>query len=104
MKNLLGRLMSRPFDELRVIAATWGTLTRDPNPSQNDLAIAVYHTMMDRSAVRGVWESLSPEERSFVSWLLNQRNMLALADELPAQLDRPPQEVEQLLARVRRAG
>lgn len=104
MKNLLGRLMSRPFDELRVIAATWGTLTRDPNPAQNDLAIAVYHTMMDRSAVRGVWEGLSPEERSFVSWLLNQRNMLALADELPAQLDRPPEEVEPLLARVRRAG
>ncbi|HEX8229567.1 MAG TPA: helicase-associated domain-containing protein [Chloroflexia bacterium] len=96
--------MSRPFDELRVIAATWGTLTRDPNPSQNDLAIAVYHTMMDRSAVRGVWESISPEERSFVGWLLNQRNMLALADELPAQLDRPPEEVEALLGRVRRAG
>lgn len=104
MKNLLGRLMSRPFDELRVIAATWGTLTRDPNPPQNDLAIAVYHTMMDRSAVRGVWEGLSPEERSFVGWLLNQRNMLALADELPAQLDRPPVEVEALLGRVRRAG
>ncbi|HEX8600204.1 MAG TPA: helicase-associated domain-containing protein [Chloroflexia bacterium] len=104
MKNLLGRLMSRPFEELRVIAATWGTLTRDPNPSQNDLAIAVYHTMMDRSAVRGVWEGISPEERSFIGWLLNQRNMLALADELPAQLDRPPEEVEQLLGRVRRAG
>ncbi|MEA2576006.1 MAG: hypothetical protein QOH93_3304 [Chloroflexia bacterium] len=104
MKNLLGRLMSRPFDELRVIAATWGTLTREPSPSQNDLAIAVYHTMMDRSAVRGVWESISPEERSFVAWLLNQRNMLALADELPAHLDLPPDEVEQLLARVRRAG
>lgn len=104
MKNLLGRLMSRPFEELRVIATTWGTLTRDTNPAQNDLAIAVYHTMMDRSAVRGVWESISPEERSFVGWLLNQRNMLALADELPAQLDRPPDEVEQLLGRVRRAG
>ncbi len=104
MKNLLGRLMSRPFDELRVIAATWGTLTRDPNPSQNDLAIAVYHTMMDRSAVRGVWESISPEEHAFMSWLLAQRSMLALADELPAQLDRPPEEVELLLERVRRAG
>lgn len=104
MKNLLGRLMSRPFDELRVIAAIWGTLTREPNPAQNDLAIAVYHTMVERSAVRGVWESISPEERAFLGWLLAQRNMLALADELPALLDRPPDEVAALVERVRRAG
>lgn len=104
MKNLLGRLMSRPFDELKVISITWGTLTRDPNPTQNDLAVAAYHTMVDPSAVRGVWENLDPEARAFIVWLLNQRNMLALVDELSANLDRPPEEVGTLLERSRRAG
>jgi hypothetical protein len=96
--------MSRPLDELRAIAATWGTLTRDPNPSQNDLAITVYHTMVDPSAMRGVWENLGTEDRAFLSWLLNQRNMLALVDDLPGLIDRPPDEVTALLERVRQAG
>ncbi|MDQ6693689.1 MAG: hypothetical protein M3014_04610, partial [Chloroflexota bacterium] len=104
MKNLLGRLMSRPMDELRQIAATWGTLTRDKDPSQNDLSVAVYHTMLEKSATRGVWEGLSPDDRVFINWLLNQRNMLALADDLPALLGRPVEEVEPQLERVRRAG
>lgn len=104
MKNLLGRLMSRPFDELKAISDAWATLTRDPNPTQNDLAIAVYHTMTEPSAVRGVWESLDPEAQSFMRWLQGQRNMLALVDDLPAHLDRPPDEVTPLLNRIRRLG
>src|SRR5438874_4474353 len=104
LKNLLGRLMSRPLDELRAISATWGTLTRDASPTQNDLAIAVYHTMVDPSGMRGIWENLDVEERAFTSWLLNQRNMLALVDDLPGLLDRPPEEVAPLLERVRRIG
>jgi len=96
--------MSRPFDELKVIASTWGALTRDPSPSHNDLAIAVYHAMIDPSAARGVWESLDPEMRAFTTWLLDQRNMLALVDDLPSNLDRPPAEVEELLERVRQVG
>ena len=91
--------MSRPFEELKSIANTWGTLTRDPNPTQNDLAIAAYHTMVDRSAVRAVWGNLDPEARSFVSWLLDQRNMLALVDDLPALLGTPPEEAAALLER-----
>jgi hypothetical protein len=96
--------MSRPFDELKTIAATWATLTRDPNPPQNDLAIAVYHTMVDRSAMRAVWENLDPEARAFIVWLLGQRNMLALVDDLPGHLNQPPEEVTPLLERTRRAG
>jgi hypothetical protein len=96
--------MSRPFDELKAIANTWGTLTRDPNPTQNDLAIAAYHTMVDRSAVRAVWGNLEPESRAFMSWLLDQRNMLALVDDLPALLDSPPDETTALLERNRRIG
>jgi hypothetical protein len=86
LKNLLGRLMSRPADELRAIAGVWGTITRDPTPSQNDLAIAVYHTMVDPSAVRGVWENVWPEDRTFLTWLLGQRNMLAIVDDVPVLL------------------
>ena len=67
--------MSRPLDELRAISTAWGTLTRDSSPTQNDLAIAVYHTMVDPSGIRGIWENLDVEERAFISWLLNQRNM-----------------------------
>lgn len=104
MKNLLGRLMSRPLDELKGISAAWGTLTSDPNPSHNDLAIAAYHTMVDLSAVRGTWGNLDPEARAFIAWLLNQRNMLALVDDLPAHLDLPPDEVAPLLERTRRIG
>jgi hypothetical protein len=96
--------MSRPLDELRAISAAWGTLTRDASPTQNDLAIAVYHTMVDPSGMRGVWENLDVEERAFTSWLLNQRNMLALVDDLPGLLDRTPDEVAPLLERVRRIG
>lgn|GEM_PF-1927429 len=104
MKNLLGRLMSRPFDELKAIAATWATLTRDPNPPQNDLAVAVYHTMVDRSAARAVWEGLDPDVRSFVTWLLGQRNMLALVDDLPGHLKQPYEEITPVLERTRRVG
>jgi hypothetical protein len=96
--------MSRPLDELRAISMAWGTLTRDASPTQNDLAIAVYHTMVDPSGMRGIWENLDVEERAFISWLLNQRNMLALVDDLPGLLDRPPDEVAPLLERVRRIG
>ncbi len=96
--------MSRPLDELRAISTVWGTLTRDATPTQNDLAIGVYHTMVDPSGMREVWENLDIEERAFVSWLLNQRNMLALVDDLPGLLDRPPEEVTALLERVRRIG
>ena len=96
--------MSRPADELRTIAAVWGTVTRDQSPSQNDLAIAVYHTMVDPSAVRGVWENIGPEDHTFLTWLLGQRNMLAVVDDLPGLIDRPPEEVGALLERVRRAG
>src|SRR5215210_6355319 len=99
LKNLLGRLMSRPLDELKALSATWGALTRDPNPSQNDLAIAVYHAMVDSSATRGVWESLDPEMRAFILWLIEQRNMLTLVDDLPTHLERPSEEVAILLER-----
>ncbi len=104
MKNLLGRLMSRPLDELKTIASVWGALTRDPNPSQNDLAIASYHAMVDPSSMRGVWESLDPEMRTFILWLLDQRNMLSLADDLPAHLSRPQEEIAPLLERIRLIG
>jgi hypothetical protein len=60
--------------------------------------------MVDRSAVRAVWGNLDPEARSFVGWLLDQRNMLALVDELPALLDTPPDEAAALLERTRRLG
>ncbi len=104
MKNLLGRLMSRPLDELRVIAAMWGTLTRDAVPSQNDLAIAAYHTLVDPSAVRGVWENLEAEDRAFLAWLINQRNMLAIVDDVPGLIDRTPEETAALLERLRVVG
>jgi hypothetical protein len=51
-----------------------------------------------------MWENIDLEDRAFVSWLLNQRNMLALLDDLPGLLDRPPDEVTPLLERVRRSG
>lgn len=104
MKNLLGRLMSRPLEELRAIAASWGTLTRDANPSQNDLAIAAYHTMVDPSAVRAIWENTEIEDRAFLIWLINQRNMLAIVDDLPGLIDRPLDETAALLERLRRIG
>jgi hypothetical protein len=68
------------------------------------MAIATYHAMVDPSAARGVWESLDPEMRTFVTWLLDQRNMLALVDELPAQLSKPADEVTGLLERIRTVG
>jgi hypothetical protein len=60
--------------------------------------------MVDPSAIRGIWENLDVEDRVFITWLLNQRNMLALVDDLPGLLDRPPDEVTPLLERVRRIG
>jgi hypothetical protein len=104
LKNLLGRLMSRPFEELKVIANAWGTINRDQNPTHNDLAIAVYHTMVERSAARNIWENLEPDARAFLGWLLNQRNMLALVDDLPAQFSRPEEEVTPILDWTRRLG
>ena len=96
--------MSRPFEELKVIAAAWGTINRDQNPTHNDLAIAVYHNMVERSAARNIWENLDPDARAFLGWLLNQRNMLALVDDLPAQFARPDEEITPILDLSRRLG
>jgi hypothetical protein len=96
--------MSRPFEELKVIAAAWGTINRDQNPTHNDLAIAVYHTMVERSSARSIWENLEPETRAFLGWLLNQRNMLSLVDDLPAQFGRPEEEVTPIVDWTRRLG
>ena len=104
MKNLLGRLMSRPFEELRSIADTWGTLTRDPNPTHNDLAIASYHTLVEKPSVRGVWSSLDSEAHRFINWLLAQRNMMAILDDVPGHLSLDPEVAFPLVERMRRIG
>ena len=95
MKNLLGRLMGRSFDELKSIATSWHIPITDLN--HNDAAIAIYREMTEKTNVRAVWETLSTEERAFLGWLLEQRNQMALIDDLPAQLNRPAETVESLL-------
>ena len=95
MKNLLGRLMGRSFDELKSIATSWHIPITDLN--HNDAAIAIYREMTEKTNVRAVWETLNTEERAFLGWLLEQRNQMALVDDLPAQLNRPAETVESLL-------
>ena len=102
MKNLLGRLMGRSFDELKAIAAAWQIPLADLN--HNDAAIACYREMMEKTNVRAVWETLDSEERAFLHWLLEQRNNLALVDDLPAQLGRSAEQVEDLLQRLGALG
>src|SRR5438105_2765029 len=102
VKNLLGRLMGRPLDELKAMAAAW-QITAAPS-SQNDLAILLYRELPEKTNVRAIWETLAAEQRAFLGWLLEQRSILAFTDELPAQLNRPPAEVEALLAGVSALG
>jgi hypothetical protein len=104
LKNLLGRLMSRPYEELRAIADAWGTITRDPNPTHNDLAIAVYHTMVEKPSVRGVWSSLDSESHRFIIWLLGQRNMMSILDDVPGHIALDPAEALPLVEQARRIG
>jgi hypothetical protein len=96
--------MSRPYEELRAIAEAWGTFTRDPNPTHNDLAIAAYHTMVEKPAVRGVWSGLSSEPKRFLNWLLAQRNMMAIMDDVPGHLSLEPEDAAELIEGVRRVG
>jgi len=102
VKNLLGRLMGRSFDELKSIATAWHIPIIDLN--HNDAAIAIYREMAEKTNVRAVWETLDSEERAFLHWLLEQRNQMALVDELPTLLTRPAGEVDALLARLSTLG
>ncbi|HUS16759.1 MAG TPA: helicase-associated domain-containing protein [Chloroflexia bacterium] len=102
MKNLLGRLMGRSFEELKVIATTWHITITDLN--HNDAAIAIYREMAEKTNVRAIWETLDVEARVFLHWLLEQRNQMYLVDELPVQLNRPDDEVDALLARLGALG
>jgi hypothetical protein len=96
--------MSRPYEELRIIADAWGTITRDPNPTHNDLAIAVYHTMVEKPSVRGIWSGLDSESHHFIVWLLGQRNMMSILDDVPGHLSLEPDESMPLVERARRIG
>ncbi len=102
MKNLLGRLMGRSFEELKAIAHAWHISLVDLN--HNDAAIAIYREMTEKPNVRTVWETLDPEERAFLLWLIEQRNCMALVDDLPAQWSRPAAEIEPLLGRLSALG
>ena len=83
MKNLLGRLMRRPLDELRVIAATWGTLIRDAVPSQKTtLQSLPIIRLLIRPPCEGFGRIFEVEDRAFLAWLINQRNMLAIVDDV----------------------
>jgi hypothetical protein len=96
--------MSRPFEELKAIADVWGTITRDPNPTHNDLAIAVYHNMVEKPSVRGVWSSLAPDARSFLIWLLAQRNMMSILDDVPGHISQEPEVALALVEGLRWIG
>lgn len=102
MKNLLGRLMGRSFEELRAIAGAWYISIADHN--HNDTAIAIYREMTEKSNVRAIWETLAVEERAFLHWLLEQRNQMALVEELPTLLNRAADDVSRLLTRLSALG
>ena len=102
MKNLLGRLMGRSYDELNTIATAWHIPITDLN--HNDAAIAIYREMTEKPNARAVWETLDAEAHAFLHWLLEQRNALSLVDDLPAALGRPAEAVEALLARLAALG
>ncbi len=102
MKNLLGRLMGRSYDELTAIATAWHIPTSDLN--HNDAAIAIYREMTEKPNARAIWETLDAEAHAFLHWLLDQRNALALVDDLPAALGQPAEAVETLLARLAALG
>src|SRR3954451_18797564 len=94
--------MGRSFDELKAIATTWHIAIADLN--HNDMAIAIYREMMEKTNVRAIWETLDAEERAFLQWLLDQRNQMAMVDELPMHLNQSSEQVETLLARVSARG
>lgn len=102
MKNLLGRLMGRSFEDLKAIAAAWQIPL--PQLNHNDAAITLYREMAEKTPTRAIWETLTVEQRAFLAWLLEQRSIMAFVDDLPGQLDRPAEEVEGLLASLAALG
>src|SRR5258708_1401531 len=95
VKNLLGRLMGRSFDDLKTIAATW----QIPLPllNHNDAAITLYREMSEKTTIRACWETLNAEQRAFLAWLLEQRSVNAFTHALPPLLTPPPRAVAALL-------
>src|SRR5690348_15444615 len=90
--------MGRSFDELKAVAIAWHIPVGDLN--HNDMAIAIYREMMEKTNMRALWETLDAEQRAFLQWLLAQRNHMAMVDELPGLLNQTSEQVETLLARV----
>ena len=102
MKNLLGRLMGRSFEDLKAIAAAWQIPLSQLN--HNDAAITLYREMAEKSTTRAIWETLTVEQRAFLAWLLDQRSIMAFVDDLPTALDRPAEDIDRLLSSLAGLG
>ncbi len=102
LKNLLGRLMGRSYDELKKTATA---LQLPPfKGGQNELAVLLYRELMDEMAVKWVWDEMSSAEHQFLHWLMEQRGMAAFVDSIPLAMTLAPDEVERMLAHLSRLG
>jgi len=102
LKNLLGRLMGRSYDDLKkTTAALQLPLFKG---GQNELAVMLYRELMDETAVKWIWDEMSSQEHQFLNWLMEQRGMAAFVDSLPLALESSPAEVDALLANLARLG
>ncbi len=102
MKNLLGRLIGRSYDELKQIAAA---LQLPPaRLGQNELAMLLYRELIDETSVKWIWGELTAQERNFVNWLMDQRASTAFVDTLAVAFSLNPAEVQAMLQHISQLG
>ncbi len=81
MRNLLGRLNTRPPDDLARIAGFWGIPLPTGEGTRHRQVGALYRAMTDPRAVRDAWDALDEPQRAVVrNLVLGKERAVSLAD------------------------
>ena len=81
MRNLLGRLNTRPPDDLARIAGFWGIPLPTGEGNRHRQVGALYRAMTDPRAVRDAWHALEEPQRAVVrNLVLGEERAVSLAD------------------------
>ena len=104
MRNLLGRLHTRPLPELLRMADSWAVPA--VGESKSDVVAALYRAMTDPRAMRDLWQQFTPQERALAAFLADvadQERPPTVAD-LATVLDASVEDAREVATRLYRLG
>lgn len=98
MRNLLGRLLERPGEELGRIARFWD-VDLHGRDRYNDVA-ALYRTMTDLWAARDAWQQLDDVDRTVIRLMDSHEGKAVTPDIVASETDIELENVQKILRRL----